>query len=371
MKLEDKHYQPLIAGIDTLEIGYCISSYEISEDEWEMMAQAKESAQSTLYDRGTGVKFRGYEFMVLRTGSGRYKFILTNNDIDLRVFMDARSGLNFPELKIRFKSELLWRHGWEETVKKIDKWIRSWANVSEIKISRVDIMVDIAGELPLLSPELTEVVTRCRKKREFGNYERYSDGRKPNGYRFGEGELMCRIYDKTKEIQKSGKAWFENLWSENGWEKDESVTRIEFQCRRKIIRQLQIETLEDLVSRMPDLWKYLTVEWLAIRIITEDSHRTRWPASHFWRIVQYSLVWFGQVTGVSRIKQLRARSVNLETIARGYMFNLIALYSKSLGNADADYGKRYLEYIVGKWLEEPEFEKEIEKRRHKYDSMEY
>ena len=53
------------------------------------------------------------------------------------------------------------------------------------------------------------------------------------------------------------------------------------------------------------------------------------------------------------------------------MLNLIALYSKSLESGDSKYGIRYLEYIVGKWIEDPGFEQEIEKRRHKYDSMEY
>lgn len=53
------------------------------------------------------------------------------------------------------------------------------------------------------------------------------------------------------------------------------------------------------------------------------------------------------------------------------MLNLIALASKSLENADKEYGIRYLEYIVRKWIEDPTFEQEIEKRRHKYDNMEY
>ena len=369
--LGDIIYKPLIAGIDTLEIGYCISSYNISEDEWKMLTEAKESAQSTLYDKGTGVKFMGYDFMVLRTGSGRYKFILTNEDLDIRIFMDARSGLNFPELRVRFKSQFLWRYGWQDAVRKVDEWIRSWAVVAEVKISRIDVMADLKGSLPILSPELKEVVTRANKKSELGTYKRYSGGKKPSGYTFGANELMCRIYDKTAEILRSGKKWFEHLWRENGREKGESVTRVEFQCRRKIIRQFQIETLEDLFSRVPDLWKYLTVEWLAIRIIQADSHRTRWPAPPFWKAVQYSVALFGQTTGVSRIKQLRAKSANLENIARGYMLNLIALASMSLENADIEYGKRYLEYIVGKWIEEPTFEQEIEKRRHRYDSMEY
>ena len=364
-------YKALIAGIDTLEIGYCISHYKLSEGEWNRILEAKESAQSTLYDKGTGIKFRGYNFTVLRTGSVRYKFILSNEDMQIRIFSDARSGLYFPELKIAFRSPLLWRHGWQNAVRKADEWIRSWANVTEVKVSRIDIMVDFMGQLTILSPELREVVTRSRKKREFGNYERYAEGRKANGYRFGANELICRIYDKTAEILRSDKKWFENMWSEKGWEKDEVVTRVEFQCRRKIIRQMQIQTIEDLFLIVPDLWRTLTDEWLTIRIIQDDSHRTRWPISGFWQTVQSSVLCFGQIFGVSRIKQMRSKGEILERNARGYLLNLAALALKSLEGNDIEYGKRYVEYFVWKLLNEPDFEQEIKKRRQKYDSMEH
>ena len=371
MECDNDFYLPLIDGLDTLEIGYCIREYMLDQQIWDKLTNAKESAQATLYDKGTGIKFQGYDFMVLRTGSGRYKFILSNEDLDIRIFIDAQSGKYFPELKVRFKSQFLWRHGWQDAVRKVDDWIRTWAVVTEVKVSRMDITVDLIGKLPVLSPELSEVVTRANKKREFGVYERYSEGRNPNGYRFGAGELICRIYDKVKEIKRSDKKWFEHLWSQNGWIKGYDVIRVEFQCRRKVIRQMRIETIDDLITNVPDLWKYLTTEWLSVRIIQSDSHRTRWPISEFWYSVQRSLEWFGHVVGVSRIKQLHSRMDSLESHARGYMLNLIALASKSLENADKDYGIRYLEYIVGKWIEDPEFEEEIEKRRHKYDSMEY
>jgi hypothetical protein len=356
--------------MDTLEIGFCISYYRLSEGEWKMVSEAKESAQSTLYDKGTGIKFRGYDFTVLRTGSTRYKFILSNEDMQIRIFSDARSGLYFPELKITLRSQFLWRHGWKDAVRKIDEWIQSWANVTEVKISRIDIMVDIMGKLPILSPELKEVVTRSKKKSEFG-YERYAEGKKPSGYRFGANELICRMYDKTLEILRSDKKWFENLWGEKGWGKGEIVTRVEFQCRRKIIRQMQIVTIEDLFRIAPDLWRELTVEWLTIRIIQNDSHRTRWPISEFWQVVQNAVSCFGQITGVNRVKQLRSKKDNLESNARGYLLNLAALAAISLGGCDINYGKMWLFNFVEKVVYDPAFEQEIEKRRHKYDSMEY
>jgi hypothetical protein len=364
-------YKPLIAGIDTLEIGYCISEYKLSEQEWEMLAKAKENAQATSFDKGTAIKFRGYDLTVMRTGSMRYKYILSNEDFDICIFAEARMGSNFPELKVRFKSQFLWRHGWKVAVKKIDEWLRTWVEASEVKISRIDITVDLLGKLPALSPELKEVVTRGKQKREYGNYERYSQGKRQNGYRFGANDILCRIYDKSLEVLISRKKWFESLWSMSGWEKGGDVTRVEFQCRRKIIKSLQIKTLDDLYVIVPDLWRYLTVEWLTIRITQADSHRTRWPISIFWQTVQGALHCFGQVTGVSLLRQLIPKKEILERQARGLLYSLAALASKSLAGSDVKYGKRYIRYIFKKWLDNPNFDYEVEKRRHKYDNTEH
>ena len=117
-------YKPLIAGIDTLEIGYCIREFKLIDEEWDIMAKAKESAQTTRFDKGTAIKFRGYEFTVMRTGSLRYKYILSNEDFDVCIFVEARMGSSFPELKVRFKSQFLWRHGWKAAVIKIDEWFK-------------------------------------------------------------------------------------------------------------------------------------------------------------------------------------------------------------------------------------------------------
>lgn len=253
----------------------------------------------------------------------------------------------------------------------MDEWLRTWAYVIEVKISRIDITADFMGKLPILSPELREVVARPRKRRVFGTYERYSDGSEPSGYRFGENDLSCRMYDKTKEVNISGKKWFEHIWRKKGWEKGKAVTRVEFQCRRKIIRLMQMRTIEELFLKVPDLWRYLTVEWLTIRIIQGDSHRNRWPITEFWQVVQNTGSYFGEVAGVSRLKQMTARKDILERNLRGYVFSLAALAMKSLPGSDVAYGRRYVVDFLESVIEDLNFEQEVQKRRHKYDSMEY
>ena len=135
------------------------------------------------------------------------------------------------------------------------------------------------------------------------------------------------MYDKKKEVTISGKKWFAHLWKEKGWEKGEAVTMVEFQCRRKILRMMQIETIEDLC--------------------------------------------FGNTIGVSRLKQMQARKDILERNLRGYVFSLAALAMKSMPGSDMAYGKSYVTYFLESVIEDRSFEQEVQKRKHKYDSMEY
>ena len=237
--------------------------------------------------------------------------------MDIRIAKDARSGVNYPEIQVRFKSAFLWRHGWQKAIKMVDDWIRSWAEIKDIKISRLDLAVDFMGALPVLSSELTEVVTRIKKKKGYCVSGQYNEGWDRIGYTFGEKDLMGRIYDKRKEIGRSDKKWFEPLWKANGWEQGNPVTRVEFQIRRKIIKQMGICALEDLNTKIPGLWEYLSEEWLSIRVVGKDSHRTRWAISDFWLMVQSAAGLFGNVTEVSRLKQLKAKGETLRRLQEG------------------------------------------------------
>ena len=88
-------------------------------------------------------------------------------------------------------------------------------------------------------------------------------------------------------------------------------------------------------------------------------------------MVQNASALFGEMRGISRIKQLRSKASIVESNARGYLLSLAALAIKSLAGSDLEYGKRYIEYFVMKLLNEPDLMQEIEKRKHKYDSMDY
>ena len=66
--------------------------------------------------------------------------------------------------------------------------------------------------------------------------------------------MLARIYNKTIEIPKSGKIWFKDIWKENGWNGEKTVWRIEFQLKRGVLKELQIDLVEDLFEKEDELW---------------------------------------------------------------------------------------------------------------------
>ena len=88
-------------------------------------------------------------------------------------------------------------------------------------------------------------------------------------------------------------------------------------------------------------------------------------------MVQSSGSRFGETVGVSRLKQMKANKDILERNLRGYVFGLAALAMKSLPGSDVAYGRSYVTYFLEGVLEDLNFEREVQKRKHKYDSMEY
>ncbi len=56
---------------------------------------------------------------------------------------------------------------------------------------------------------------------------------------------------------------------------------------------------------------------------------------------------------------------------KGLLYCLAALAIRSLPGSDISYGKQYIRQLVNKLLKAKDCDSEIEKRKHKYDSMEY
>jgi len=357
----------LLAGVDTLEVGFNVKEFRLTAEEWQMLADAKHAAQGTMFDSGgTPVTLRGHKFSVNPKGGVGYEYVLQNNDLRIRIAERANSGRTYPEVHVRWSSEYLWRYGWRGVYTYVRNWVYDWADVTSEKVSRADPCLDINSPLPEVNLKGGEVVTRARKNEEFA-IQHHFDGLDETGYSFGKGDLKCRIYNKLIEIEHSHKAWFQELWRKQGWDGSSAVTRVEFQARRDFLKSMQIETVEDLEMQLADIWKYFT-DWVSLRDQSSDSNRRRWPLKAFWAVVCGAVPCFGVVTGIVRIAQRRPRMDSLARMGRGVLVTMAALVQSNTGfSSQAAIG--LLVEQTREWMAEDGFNLDVTRRAGKLAFM--
>ncbi len=127
------------------------------------------------------------------------------------------------------------------------------------------------------------VITRSRWSAVF------KENRKITGFQYGKGDIVVRIYDKVTELLKPENSEKLLFFREKWGFFPESCTRIEFQLRRKALKEFNINTFSDALNSVDDLWNYLTTSWFrhtSVSVDRKNSHQTRAKDSFFWSIVQ-------------------------------------------------------------------------------------
>jgi hypothetical protein len=319
----------LITGIDTLDMGYCIDQYICYPEMFAEIEEAKQKASEKEIDGG--YTLYGRDFMVKPFGAGRYDYILINDNIKLTICKYPTGGQKYPEVRVAYGSPFLWNGYWYENVKEFEKWLNEWAQVVDSKASRCDLTTDINAELPIFDNNYTGLITRAKKKTDF-RIDKHHSGRKNTGYSIGKGSLMCRIYPKDYEAKISQKEYFYTLWEANGWDGKSPVTRFEFQCRRKYLKEWSVNSIEDINNQAPDLWKYNTEKWISIRQPGKDveHHANRWPKTELWDTVIDSGKNFGDLSGVTRLTPGIPKYEHLMRMIKGCASQAEAVSGKSL-----------------------------------------
>lgn len=101
------------------------------------------------------------------------------------------------------------------------------------------------------------------------------------------GDISARLYNKTLELEKSGKDYLKEIWRDQGWEPGQSVWRLEFQLKRNTLRQLNICTFPELMSHLSAIWAYASSDWLRLTLPDpSDKTQSRWPLHPLWMALQ-------------------------------------------------------------------------------------
>jgi len=355
------------AGIDTLYVGFNITKWLVDDSAFNRLADAKGSAGDKLFGgKGVTIDWGGREFNLSPRGTKGYEFVMSNDDERLCIARVCQGGRVFPEVFAELNSSFLWGKGYDKAHKETRRFIDGFAEVKNERINRVDLCADVAMKLPRLDVK-NEIVTRAQNKRDYFEVEHYTHGQRDTGYRFGSGKVMARIYDKTHEMKKSKKEWFGDIWIPGGWDGKSVVTRFEFQCRRPFLKEYQINSYDDMIQHMPDVWRYLTEKWIVLKKPNpDDSNRRRWPTSESWELVQRAGSRFGQCLGVQRWKQKEVRIEPLMAQLKGIIASEVAIDSKIRGEY---FAVDRIKSEISKYLESEELHNKVFEKRGRYGNL--
>ncbi len=156
-------------------------------------------------------------------------------------------------------------------------------------MSRCDLAVDL-----LLPGGLTDDFVRRLAVSHVGKHRVFTNLDRLETLYVGatDSDILLRIYDKSAEVAHREKFWFLPLW---GLKENADVWRFEFQIRRPVLKASGILTLDDLMTRRADLWRYLTDVWFTLRL-ADNQNATRRTVHPLWQIVQQCAERFGSTT---------------------------------------------------------------------------
>jgi hypothetical protein len=286
-------------------------------DEWQAVARKEHKPVPT------PLEYRGQTLFIRPFGDGNFPWLLFNEDIKLAM---AYGSLNGDIIcQARFSSQLLWSVGPEAALTALQAKLYELVNqMIYAQMSEIHLCADIAGwydgplnwqeafvsrvrnirarpdEVPtereqegglspkeirqLNEPSISEepetnvqpvVTTSCRRLAtlDFGTHG---------------SELMGQIYNKTKEIKKSKKTYFEPIFVANGWDGKSVIWRNEFRFRRKWLADRDLNDAYEVLSQLRLLWEYATYQWLRYVDLSShhDTNKSRLPADYVWSCIQ-------------------------------------------------------------------------------------
>lgn len=258
----------LLHGLDTVQCCYYLTPRPRGGIDCEWLGAQRERLRAAQKIRSEPITVGGQKFMLAPNGSlSGYPFVISNRDWRIEF-----GPHNKPPFFVTFRSEALWRNSIQLLQQQFLDWALGlgYAPVHPEKLTRVDFSFDYF--LPALDFDEDSFVSQADK-----DHQHRENGRLQT-FTFGKGDVVLRVYDKVAEIrQQSGKVWLFKLWGEQ-----ESVWRIEWQCRKAALKRFGIETLDDLDALQGDLLRWLAKEHTTLRVQGSDGNRSRWPLHPLW-----------------------------------------------------------------------------------------
>jgi hypothetical protein len=267
--------QILRSGIDTLILSYrgeLKPELEVCLSELKRLAQHQDEKERAYAQ----ISLAGQLFTVKAQGFGIFPYVLANHWYRLSLGRVQKSSV--PAVYAQVYSEVLTYEGCQTALKTLSLVIDELALVEPETVSRVDVCADFTTAFDLSTFDTRSWVSRAKLKSQ------YEVGGEFSGWAFGMGgDVAARLYNKSLELVSSGKAHLLELYRACGWDEVSRIWRLEFEVKRNALGSLGIRQFADLESNLPELWSYLTANWLRLTLPSlSDERSSRWPLHVLW-----------------------------------------------------------------------------------------
>lgn len=227
-------------------------------------------------------------------GKGRYAFVLVDGWYHIQISSSKSKSL--PTVYVQISSDLLHCYGSYIALNMLRSLVKELlVETEEETVSRVDLFVDFVTDANFESIGKGSWVTRAN------NIHSYWSGNTFTGWSIGQGGVIsARLYDKTVEIEKSGKDYFKPIWVKGGWQEGQRIWRLEFQLRREFLGQMSIKRFVEFAESSNDVWRYCTQDWLRLSVKNGSKNQARLKPHWVWDKVQMVKFDAGTYTGITR-----------------------------------------------------------------------
>ncbi|MBN8223486.1 MAG: hypothetical protein J0L89_01550 [Xanthomonadales bacterium] len=268
--------RPYRHGVDSLYLSFPGAiEPELAVCLQECKLKAQDSNEHVIAMAGIGIG--DHQFLVLPRGRGRFAFVLEDNWFSIQL-ANASAG-QLPLALVQVRSEYLTAVGPDEAIRVISGLVAGMGRVDGPgRISRIDLYADFGTAFPLADFPGSHWVKRSKKR------SIHEECDEVTGISFGSGnEVSARLYDKTRELLKSGKDYLKPLWASEGWDGHSQVWRMEFQIRREGLPDPMKDAAAASLELCGNLWRYLCTDWLRLAVPSDsDDTRSRWPTHPLW-----------------------------------------------------------------------------------------
>jgi hypothetical protein len=315
-------------SLDTLVLNYYGA---LCPNVAECLAMAKEDAQSSYAGEAASPlpPFDGVTPRMQDSGVKYYEWRLLSRDVTVTIAKPSRSRR--PSAVVRVSSECLHRLGYEAAARLAAAYLLSlFVGHARVQVSAAHACADYQGYVPKLA-DRRGLVKRARKVRDYlaadnDGLEWYGFEDEPQSFAAGRStDIRVSGYDKTKEIKSSGKEWFKDIWARHeGYDAASPVWRNEFQWGRTFLKEMGIETVEDLLAGLGGLWAY-SMGWFSFRTVnpTDMRNRSRWAVAPWWLALS---TWRAvDVEPLPRVKVVRPSARQLLSGFMGYLTSWMAI----------------------------------------------